>query len=117
MDTIKPWFFLREKLAAVLIIPSSWGSQLDGQKPSTPCRISMPRFYFSAGISKILLKTFFTGYHQVNFNTEQSFLVRQKKSVPMVQRDCSMLRTCSRNVGCVKQNVGYIDFSWRLRHA
>jgi hypothetical protein len=23
-------FFLREKLAAVLIIPSSWGSQLDG---------------------------------------------------------------------------------------
>jgi hypothetical protein len=31
-----PWirlnldFFLREKLAAVLIIPSSWGSQLDG---------------------------------------------------------------------------------------
>jgi hypothetical protein len=32
-------FFLREKLAAVLIIPSSWGSQLDGEKPSTPCRI------------------------------------------------------------------------------
>jgi hypothetical protein len=23
----------------VLIIPSSWGSQLDGEKPSTPCRI------------------------------------------------------------------------------
>jgi hypothetical protein len=31
---------LREKLAAILIIPSSWGSQLDGEKPSTPCRIS-----------------------------------------------------------------------------
>jgi hypothetical protein len=34
-------FFLREKLAAVLIIPSSWGSQLDGEKPSTPCRIML----------------------------------------------------------------------------
>jgi hypothetical protein len=32
-------FLLREKLAAVLIIPSSWGFQLDGEKPSTPCRI------------------------------------------------------------------------------
>jgi hypothetical protein len=32
-------FLLRENLAAVLIIPSSWGSQLDGEKPSTPCRI------------------------------------------------------------------------------
>jgi hypothetical protein len=32
-------FFLREKLAAVHIIPSSWGSQLDGEKPSTPRRI------------------------------------------------------------------------------
>jgi hypothetical protein len=26
---------LREKLAVMLIIPSSWGSQLDGEKPST----------------------------------------------------------------------------------
>jgi hypothetical protein len=33
-------FFLREKLAAVLIIPSSWGSQLDGEKLSIPCRIT-----------------------------------------------------------------------------
>jgi hypothetical protein len=32
-------FLLREKLAAVLIIPSSWGSQLDSEKPSTPCCI------------------------------------------------------------------------------
>jgi hypothetical protein len=24
----------------VLIIPSSWGSQLDDEKPSTPCRIN-----------------------------------------------------------------------------
>jgi hypothetical protein len=28
--TIKPWFLTEGKLAAVLIIPSSWGSQLDG---------------------------------------------------------------------------------------
>jgi hypothetical protein len=33
-------FFLRKELAAVLIIPSSWGSQLDGEKLSTPRRIS-----------------------------------------------------------------------------
>jgi hypothetical protein len=32
-------FLLREKLAAVLIIHSSWGSQLDGEKLSTPRRI------------------------------------------------------------------------------
>jgi hypothetical protein len=28
--SIKPWFHTEEKLAAVLIIPSFWGSQLDG---------------------------------------------------------------------------------------
>jgi hypothetical protein len=28
--SIKPWFHNRGKLAAVLIIPSSWGSQLGG---------------------------------------------------------------------------------------
>jgi hypothetical protein len=28
--TDKPWFLTEEKLAAVLIKPSSWGSQLDG---------------------------------------------------------------------------------------
>jgi hypothetical protein len=32
-------FFLREKLADVLIIPSSWGSQLDGDLHHQPCRI------------------------------------------------------------------------------
>jgi hypothetical protein len=37
---IKPWFLTEGKFAAELIIPSSWGSQLDGEKPSTPCRIS-----------------------------------------------------------------------------
>jgi hypothetical protein len=36
LDSINLGFFLREKLAAVLIIPSSWGSQLDGEKLSTP---------------------------------------------------------------------------------
>jgi hypothetical protein len=36
----KPWFLTEGKLAAVLIIPSSWGSQLDGEKLSTPRRIS-----------------------------------------------------------------------------
>jgi hypothetical protein len=41
LDTIKPWFLSEGKFAVVLIIPSSWGSQLDGEKPSTPCRISM----------------------------------------------------------------------------
>jgi hypothetical protein len=33
-------FFVMEKLAVVLIIPSSSGSQLDGEKPSTPRRIT-----------------------------------------------------------------------------
>jgi hypothetical protein len=28
--TDKPWFLTEEKFAAKLIIPSSWGSQLDG---------------------------------------------------------------------------------------
>jgi hypothetical protein len=32
-------FLLREKLAAVLIIPSSWGSQLDDDLYHQPCRI------------------------------------------------------------------------------
>jgi hypothetical protein len=42
LDSINLGFFLREKLAAVLIIPFSWGSQLDGEKPSTPRRIRNP---------------------------------------------------------------------------
>jgi hypothetical protein len=28
---IKPWFLTEGKFATVLIIPSSWGSQLDGE--------------------------------------------------------------------------------------
>jgi hypothetical protein len=36
---IKPWFLTEGKLPAVLIIPSSWGSQLDGEITSKPCRI------------------------------------------------------------------------------
>jgi hypothetical protein len=34
-------FLLRENLAAIFIIPSSWGSQLDGEKLSTPYRIKL----------------------------------------------------------------------------
>jgi hypothetical protein len=36
LDTIKPWFLTERKFATVLIIPSSWGSQLGGY----PARIS-----------------------------------------------------------------------------
>jgi hypothetical protein len=36
-------FLLRENLAAIFIIPSSWGSQLDGEKLSTPYRIRRRR--------------------------------------------------------------------------
>jgi hypothetical protein len=32
---------LRENLAAICIIPSSWGSQLDGEKLLTPYRIKL----------------------------------------------------------------------------
>jgi hypothetical protein len=39
--TDKPWFLTERKFAAVLIIPSSWGSQLDGEITSTPCRIKL----------------------------------------------------------------------------
>jgi hypothetical protein len=37
-------FLLREKLAAVLIIPSSWGSQLDGALHHQHCAASSPFF-------------------------------------------------------------------------
>jgi hypothetical protein len=43
--TDKPWFLTKGKLPAVLIIPSSWGSQLDGEITSTPCRISPPGMF------------------------------------------------------------------------
>jgi hypothetical protein len=39
--TDKPSFLTEGKFATMLIIPSSWGSQLDGEKPSTPCRINL----------------------------------------------------------------------------
>jgi hypothetical protein len=41
---------LREKLAVVLIIPSSWGSQLDGEKLSTLHHI---KTFFSRRLSGI----------------------------------------------------------------
>jgi hypothetical protein len=34
-DTIKPWFLTEGKFATVLIIPSSWGSQLGGYLPAS----------------------------------------------------------------------------------
>jgi hypothetical protein len=40
--TGKPWFLTEGKLPAVLIIPSSWGSQLDGEITSTPFCIRVP---------------------------------------------------------------------------
>jgi hypothetical protein len=42
--TIKPWFFTERKFTAILIIPSSWGSQLNGEITSTPCRITLHDF-------------------------------------------------------------------------
>jgi hypothetical protein len=33
--TDKPWFLTEEKFATVLIIPSSWGSQLGGYLPAS----------------------------------------------------------------------------------
>jgi hypothetical protein len=38
--TDKPWFLTEGKFATVLIIPSSWGSQLDGEITSILCRIN-----------------------------------------------------------------------------
>jgi hypothetical protein len=35
----KPWFITEGKLATVLIIPSSWGSQLGGYLPASPAGI------------------------------------------------------------------------------
>jgi hypothetical protein len=36
----------------VLIITSSWGSQLDGEITSTPCRINRPHTRLQSGVSK-----------------------------------------------------------------
>jgi hypothetical protein len=40
LDTIKPWFLTEGKFSTVLIIPSSWGSQLDSEITSPPCHIN-----------------------------------------------------------------------------
>jgi hypothetical protein len=48
----KPWFLKSGKnLAAILIIPSSWGSQLDGEKitPLQASDIFCPTSLFAAG--------------------------------------------------------------------
>jgi hypothetical protein len=41
-------FLLRENLAAIFIIPSSWGSQLDGEKLSTLYHIKL----FSGAVTR-----------------------------------------------------------------
>jgi hypothetical protein len=35
LDTIKPWFLTEGIFATILIIPSSWGSQLGGYLPAS----------------------------------------------------------------------------------
>jgi hypothetical protein len=40
--TKKPWFLTEGKFATVLIIPSYWGSQLDGEITSTPPQAARP---------------------------------------------------------------------------
>jgi hypothetical protein len=35
LDIIKPWFLTEGKFATVLIVPSSWGSQLGGYLPAS----------------------------------------------------------------------------------
>jgi hypothetical protein len=44
----------------VLIIPSSWGSQLDGEKLSTPCRIKTFFWRRSRGKRRLLQGEFRT---------------------------------------------------------
>jgi hypothetical protein len=52
LDTIKPWFLTEGKFADVLIIPSYWGSQLDGKKTSTPCLVNThPSIYVFDSVS------------------------------------------------------------------
>jgi hypothetical protein len=67
LDSINLGFFLREKLTDVLIIPSYWGSQLDGEKLSTPRRInaSLPLTSpvdFSCGRHSILFQLYYFCY-------------------------------------------------------
>jgi hypothetical protein len=64
----------------VLIIPSSWGSQLDGEIISTPCRISPKDPYPLPRIDQIVDSTTgcdllcfldsFSGYHQIKMARE-----------------------------------------------
>jgi hypothetical protein len=60
LDTINLGFLLREKLAAVLIIPSSWGSQLNSEKPSTPCCIKTLFWHRCRGKRRLLQGEFRT---------------------------------------------------------
>jgi hypothetical protein len=78
MDSTYLGFLLREKLAAVLIIPSSWGSQLDGEKPSTPCRIKTLFWCRCRGKRRLLQGEFRTHilYFVLSFALLYSYLHR-----------------------------------------
>jgi hypothetical protein len=56
-------FLLMEKLDVVLIIPSSWGSQLDGDLHHQPCRIKILFWRRCRGLKKKKLP------HQLHFPT------------------------------------------------
>jgi hypothetical protein len=58
--TDKPWFLTEGKIATVLIIPSSWGSQLDGEITSTPCRIKLIFWRRCRGQRRLLQGEFHT---------------------------------------------------------
>jgi hypothetical protein len=65
---------VREKLAAVLIIPFSWASQLDGEKPSTPCRINHIMFVLERAIPRFSLPGILY-FSLLSFNECSLFLV------------------------------------------
>jgi hypothetical protein len=58
--TDKPWFLNEGKFATVLIIPSFWGSQLDGEITSTPCRIKLIFWHRCRGKTRLLQGEFRT---------------------------------------------------------
>jgi hypothetical protein len=65
---------MREKLAAVLIIPSSWGSQLDGEKPSTPCHIKTLFWRRCQGKRRLLQGLNFSSRNLLDSTTGGTFM-------------------------------------------
>jgi hypothetical protein len=58
--TDKPWFLTEGKFATLLIIPFSWGSQLDDEITSTPCRIKLIFWRHCRGKRRLLQQEFRT---------------------------------------------------------